>query len=79
MQDDQCTSNNTLILCILLKLLKFQAFLSETVLDAFINPKIYFNVKKKLFCVEELLLQKRPTCKPFLCILDKHVFFGVNL
>ena len=74
MQDDQYTSNHTSILCILLKLLKIKAFLSENVLDSFINPKIYFNVKK-LFCVEELLLQTRSTYKPYLCILDEHVFF----
>ena len=80
MQDDQYTSNTTSILCILFKLLKIKAFLSENVGPTwlFINPKIYFNVKK-LFCVEELLLQTRSTYKPYLCILDKHVFFGVNL
>ena len=43
--DDQCTSNNTSILCILLKLLEIKAYLSENVLDTFINPKIYFNAK----------------------------------
>ena len=32
-----------------------------------------------MFCVEELLVQKRSTYKPNLCILDKHMFFGVNL
>ena len=43
------------------------------------QSKIYFKGKKKLFCVEELLLQKRSTYKPYLRILDKHVFLGVNL
>ena len=74
MQDNQCTSNSTSILCILLKLLKIKVFLSENVLDAFINPKNYLNVKNEMFCVEELVLQKRSTYKPYLCILDKHMF-----
>ena len=78
MQDDQYTSNNTSILCILYKLFKIKAFLSENVLDSFINPKIYFNLKK-LFCVEELPLQMKSTYKPYLCILDKRVFFLVSI
>ena len=46
MQDNLSTSNNTYIdlMYFTYILKKLKAFLSENVLDAFINPKIYFTV-----------------------------------
>ena len=78
MRDDQCTSNNTSMLCFL-HCKNFKEFLSENVLDEKRSIQKFTLRGKKLFCVEELLLQKRSTYKPFLRILDKHVFLGVNL
>ena len=78
MQDDQCTSNNTSMLCFYI-VKNIKEFLSENVLDEKRSIQKFTLREKKLFCVEELLLQKRSTYKPYLRILDKHVFWGVNL
>ena len=46
MQDDLSTSNNTYIDFMYFTYIRknLKHFLSENVLDAFINPKVYFNV-----------------------------------